>query len=202
MLFFGIWMLVPLLTFKFVFKSPGTHILHYYIPLYALAAFGLSELHNMQKNRELKNLMVVMFMIVLIGQIAINTYIFVPQFRSNYPFKSAQLLGFNLPKATKTYQLFLYGFNYNRNWTEIGHTLKDQGARSFYTNDNKVVATYYVKNLNFTEPGTNYFPPFVVLVPDSSELRTLPEYFIANYNEVGQVATHDTDPVRIYRLKQ
>ncbi len=170
--FMFVWFFVSFVLFTLVFKSPGTHILHYFLPIYILSAVGW-----LGNKFTLKIALVVVAM-----QISSVYYVFA--YNSNYPWVASRFF----PQAQKNYQLFLYGFPYNRSWTQIAEYLNSQkGARGFYTNDNTVVAKYYVKKLDVTIPATNFYPQYYVYVYNNQEFRYPNQEFLSHYSLVQKI---------------
>jgi hypothetical protein len=144
------WFALPFIVFELIFLNPGTHIHNYVLPLIILAAVGFDNFCSVFRSSAI-SLFVQLGVFVLFGvAFALQTYIYVPIFNSAYPWKRlpAPLSYFMLPAVDKQYHLYLYGFPYDRQWSEVAAFMNTQkGAHGFYTNDNTVVAKYYLKTL-------------------------------------------------------
>jgi len=190
-----IWFLIPFVLLELVFKSPGTHILNYLTPLYVLSSLGLFQLISdvSTKKRIFGNFLKALTVGVIMFQAIYVLQTYVPRFSKGYPWESTGI--------SKKYQLFLYGFPYNRQWSEIARVLYSQkGIRGFYTNDNAVVAKYYVNKLNFTEPGANFLPEYFVYVKYSQELMIPTPDFLAHYTQVEQITSDRSVAATIFKL--
>lgn len=181
------WFLIPFVVFELVFKSPGTHILHYYLPVYILSALGWVYFTNKQ-GIILKRLLMSLVVLVSVAQIFSSYYVFIPTFGANYPWISSKLAFLSFPQAQRKYQLFLYGFPYNRGWSQISEYLNVQkGARGFYTNDNTVVAKYYVKKLDITIAAPDFYPQYYVYVYNNQEFKYPDQGFLSHYSLVQKI---------------
>jgi 4-amino-4-deoxy-L-arabinose transferase-like glycosyltransferase len=186
-LFLFMWFVLPFIVFELIFKNPGTHILQYFVPVYILAAYGFANMLD-GSSKVLKYSAAVLFTAAIFLQILIQLYVFIPAFKSNYPWVESKVGFTNFQQAEKKYQLFLYGFPYNRGWDQAAKYLNSQkGTRGFYTNDNTVVAKYYVKKLDITVPASNFYPQYYVYVKNSQELRYPDSEFLSHYNLVSEV---------------
>src|SRR4030043_890621 len=131
-----LWFLIPFILFEFAFSNPGTHIYNYMIPLIILTALGIATVIKRFKNLYVKSGIFIILNILALAltYTALKTY--VPLFNTGYPWNN------DLKK--KTYQIFLYGFPYNRGWDQVSQYFKQiKDVENFYTNDNIMVGRYY-----------------------------------------------------------
>jgi len=136
-----IWFLVPFTLFQLVFKSSGTHIHNFILPLIILSAIGMEAL--------LTNKVILTAFVTLLGglTLAVQSVVFIPFLNKGYPWKDTKILGIRTPKLRQDLQVFAYGFPYYRNWDEIADYLNlyDPGSH-FYTNDNTTIAEFYLRD--------------------------------------------------------
>lgn len=156
-----LWFALPFTVFELFFLNPGTHIHNYLIPLMVLVGLGLVHLSKY-------------FVAALIAALfIIQTIIYIPRFSINYPWKA---------NVNRSYNLYLYGFPYNRGWDQVREYLSaKQGVRNFYTNDNPNVAAYYLNKYDIAPPGPNFLPQYYVYVFDNQEFRYPDEVFMRSY---------------------
>lgn len=137
------WFLFPFILFEFVFKSAGTHIHNYYLPLIMLSGVGLEAAISRIDNI-FKKFLLLLFSAIFILDLVLKSLIFVPMFDLGYPWKDVDI-GLKIPKLRQDLQVFVYGFPYNRAWDQISVYLSDENEGvSFYTNDNIDVAVFYM----------------------------------------------------------
>lgn len=201
-LFLIIWFLLPFSVFEFLFKHPGTHILNYFIPLYIIAGYGFIYLLDLVKYKLIKNIVAMLVILYLAVFVGVQIYIFTPIFNANYPWDGISVYKFSSPNSAK-YQTFLYGFPYNRGWADIRAKMFNFGdVDTFYTNDNAVVAKYYLKEFAISPPGGEFLPKYYIEVPFSQEFKVTPASILDNYTIVDQIKLGHLDPVLIYKLKK
>lgn len=133
-----IWFLIPFVLFEFAFSRPGTHIHNYIIPLIILFSISVSS-HKLLKY---------LFGIVLVVLLVVNIKIFIPRYSTGYPWGES---------SRDEYQLFIYGFPYNRGWDQIAEYLIGQGVRTFYTNDNITIGEWYLLGVPADPSSPHYF---------------------------------------------
>lgn len=186
------WFVVPFLVFEFVFSNPGTHIYNYLVPLIILATLGIFEVASYFRQTTFAFISV-----ILLIQFFVMLFIFVPYFKLNYPWSSNKL-GLALPD--RRYNLFLYGFPYNRGWDQIKlYFSSKSGVRNFYTNDNPAIASYYLKEYDMTPPGSNYLPQYYIDVVKNQEFRDPITNVDSDYFLEDQIFVENVLAARIYK---
>lgn len=193
-----IWLLVTFVFYELLISNPGTHINNYLLPLILLSGFVVSRL-----NRKLLYLIAVPLVIYIL----ISFFVYVPRLNAGYPWKDSKILGMTVQRVSKQYQLFLYGFPYNRGWEQISGYFKEKGgARGIFTNDNDSLAQYYLLGTAYTPPGPNFLPQYYIHVFDNQEIDNPKETFYAQNASHYELETEfyvDGQAVsRIYRLIQ
>lgn len=159
------WFLVPFVVFQVFVRNPGTHILNYILPLFILTGY-LATIY-------FKRVLIVALSILIFLQFLVSFAIYIPVFDIGYPWKNFGTSVINFKKADKSYNLFLYGFPYNRGWDEIRqYMLSLKGVRGVYTNDNATLASYYLKELPYTAPGLHFLPQYYIKVMHNQEIQT------------------------------
>ncbi|OGC69612.1 hypothetical protein A2415_03505 [candidate division WWE3 bacterium RIFOXYC1_FULL_39_7] len=195
------WFFIPFILFELIASNPGTHILHYFVPLYLAAGIGFKVISDLMRGKAKLVLSILAGLIILI-QVAVSIAIFIPSMRLNYPWSETTLFGVELEKATKNYQVFLYGFPYDRGFREARDYLNTlSGVRGIYTNDNSVAAKYYFMKYDFTPTGSNFLPRFYLDVYDSHEFVTTPQEFLNNYVTEKEFYVDGKLTSTLYRLR-
>jgi len=157
-LLFLVWALVPLVLFEFVFSSPGTHIHNYILPLLILSGIGVVKLC-----KKLSSIYIPAYSVIIgiafMCLIWISARTYVPGVNTGYPWNS-------FGHFKKHYQLFMYGFPYNRGWDQVATYLNKADATSFYSNDNITIGEYYTRL-----PADKGKPHYYVSVINNQEFR-------------------------------
>lgn len=144
------WFLVPFITLEFIFSNPGTHIYTYILPLIILTSYG-TEIGIESINNKLYKKLSLGLLHVVIMWISITAAVtYVPSLNKGYPWNA------NLKK--NQYQLFLYGFPYNRGWDQAREFISSKERKStFFTNDNITIGEYYLRPLSAEKETPQYF---------------------------------------------
>src|SRR3989344_4969589 len=166
------WFLIPFIVFELIFQNPGTHINNYLIPIYIMSGVGFVNL--IEKNSvsfKLKKIMIGTVTATLLVSLLIKASVYIPFLNTGYPWKDQYTL-YNLRKANNNYHLYLYGFPYYRGWDVVReYMLTKKGVRGIYTNDNAILAEYYLREFDITPPGSNYLPQYYIDVVDNQEFK-------------------------------
>lgn len=178
-----VWFFIPFITFELIFSNPGTHIYNYFLPLIILVGFFISQLkHNLYTKT--------LFVLITLSVSYTSFTVFVPNLNSGYPW--------NTYIFKDKYQLFLYGFPYNRNWGEVREFINQQREKeNFFTNDNIVVSSYYLYPL----PTYNYNPKYYILVDQNQEYKPYREeiFRVFEYEIVKTIPVDENLNVNIYK---
>jgi len=170
-----VWFIVPYILFEYLFRNPGTHINNYYLPLYIIASVGFVQVIDSLPKSFFRPLLNVGLIIIFIVYGFINTSVYLPGLRFGYPWHNGNI--------DKNYHLYLYGFPYYRAWDQVqAYFSETDGIRNFYTNDNNIIASYYLRKYDLTPPGTNYLPQYYVYIKDSQEFREPSPEFLSSYS--------------------
>lgn len=198
-----LWFLIPFILFQFIFANPGTHILNYFVPLYIMTGYFIYEFIS-TKSYIWKQSKVVslLFYVVLVLQIVFSAFVYVPNLNTGYPWKNSSILGISIKPISRDTNLFLYGFPYNRGWNEIARYINQQNrVRGFYTNDNTVLAKYYLPKYPLTIPGSNFYPQYYIEVPYSQEFTSASAEFLSHYKLQQEIAIANSPAVKVYIIK-
>ena len=145
------WFIIPFVAFELLFSNPGTHIHNYMIPLYILSGLGIYRVFTLLKNKSLQTLYCVTIAIVFALIAVANYSIYIPKFNTGYPWVDSHVGPVSLARVERgKYQIFLYGFPYNRGWAQIREyifTSVPDKPRNFSTNDNVTIAEFYMSPL-------------------------------------------------------
>jgi 4-amino-4-deoxy-L-arabinose transferase-like glycosyltransferase len=184
---FIFWFLAAFIMFQFVFLNPGTHILNYFVPLYALVGYGVYRIFMLMPSKILRRVYILVLGVLGGYLLAFNANIYVPSLSAGYPWNFYE---------EQEYHLFLYGFPYNRSWREVGEYVGElDGVRGIYTNDNDTIAEYYLHGVDYTPPGANFTPQYYVHVFNSQEFNS-DDGISENYEKV-----EGFDGAILYKLK-
>ena len=166
-----IWFIAALAFYEVIIKNPGTHIQNYLLPLIILSGVMLSK-----AGKYVRHAAVALFFLYA----GISFFTFVPSLNTGYPWKQSNFLGLRVNKIEKKYQLFLYGFPYNRGWDRIKTYFEEnKDVNGVFTNDNDSYADYYLRGFAYTRPGPNFLPQYYVHVIDSQEIDNPKETFLS-----------------------
>jgi len=191
-----LWFIVPFIIYQFFMTNPGTHIHNYFIPVYLLSGYAISYLYELVTFKKVYMGIISVFFVLIILR-TFNVYI--PFFSTGYPW--------NVPDYADLhdkYQLFAYGLPYNRNWREIRQYFLslDERVEGVFTNDNDVAGSYYLREFNYTRPGTNFLPQYYIEIKDNQQFVDYKvvkdmtrEEFYSNYGEVVKIG----ESVTIYK---
>ncbi len=197
---FFVWFIVPFILFEFLTLNPGTHIFHYLVPL--ILIFGCyGQLILTSGSAAFKIIGKLLIIFIIIAQVSVSIWMFVPHFKSNYPWRESRFMNLRFPKLDKKFQVFTYGFPYDRGFREIrDHLDSVEGIRGIYTNDNDVVAKYYFMKYDYTPPGPNFLPPYYVNVYNNHEQKDTPPDFLASYTLVKEFYVEGELVSELYKL--
>ena len=187
------WFLFPFILFEVIFSSPGTHILNYLVPIIILSAVGIIEVFNFLKNKIVKSIGVVMIHLIIISITITQINTFTPSFHQGYPWIN------NISKDK--FQLFLYGFPYERGWKEIGiYLLAQRDFDNFYTNDDIEAAAFYL----YPKPTFKYNPTYYVEVFNNQQFKTEDPNFqkVFNYTLQKEIFKDGVKVANIYKRGQ
>ena len=185
---FLLWFGVTFIVFQLSFSNPGTHIMHYIIPLIILSAVGFSNLQGLalKNDKSTKKestgprpvgivLWTFLAFAVFFG-FAGSAAAFVPFLNKGYPWIETRIGPITLKKADAPFNLFLYGFPYYRGWEKVRDFNKAHGIRSFFTNDNVTVAEYYLHGIPSMFPAKpDHFPQYFINVSNNQLFRKMTE---------------------------
>jgi len=165
----SLWFMVTFLSYQFFMTNPGTHIHNYLIPLYFLSGFCVVYVYDYFGTKKFKLIYKYVAILMSILVVARMFFIYVPGLNAGYPWKYSV---FN--NVYSKYQLFVYGFPYNRDWKAIREYFVnlDERVEGVFTNDDDDVAMYYLREFNYTKPGTNFFPQYFIDVRYNMEFTT------------------------------
>ncbi|MFA6981719.1 MAG: glycosyltransferase family 39 protein [Patescibacteria group bacterium] len=185
---FAVWFMTAFVVFQLVFLNPGTHIIHYLIPVIILVGAEISVLRGL-----IGKAITLLLILVLAIQFIYSMKTFVPRFGDGYPWSS---------NVNTDYHLYLYGFPYNRGWDQVRDYLySKEGVRSFYTNDNAVMASYYLQRFDLTPMGANYLPQYYVYVRHPQEFFEPEPGFLLNYQLERDFIVNGEVTTSLYKLK-
>lgn len=140
-----IWFVIPFILFELIFKSVGTHIHNYILPLIILSSVGLVK--AMQSLRaKTQSVLASCIMVILFFVLVIQTQVYIPAFNTGYPWKDTMLLGLKTAKLDQTKDVYVYGFPYYRAWDQINAALAfEEEGRFYFSNDNVAVSEFYMR---------------------------------------------------------
>ena len=174
-----IWFGVPFLLFEIVFSNPGTHILNYVIPLFIFSGVFLNDLTMFLGSRaKVFHGYLVIFLFILVF-VASQAQVFIPSLNRGYPWVDSNV--------SKKYNLFLYGFPYNRGWRQIrDYFLKTGMPRSFYTNDNVTIGEWYLRGIPSKIITKTQFPEVYISVHNNQEFRIEDKEVLGRYSVIRE----------------
>jgi len=186
----GIWFGIPFIVFELIFSNPGTHILNYIIPIIILASYGMIKFYEFLKTNIARNIVISIYVLVTMLITVTQIKVFTPTFNTGYPWNA------NISK--NEYQLFLYGFPYNRNWNEINEFLKKQkDFNNFYTNDDTETSEFYL----YPRPSYKYNPTYFIDIKRNQQFKIQDDNFgkVFEYNIVKEITNNGEVIATIYK---
>jgi 4-amino-4-deoxy-L-arabinose transferase-like glycosyltransferase len=160
-----LWFLFPWLILEGVVYDPGTHIYNYIIPATALMGLGAVALEErlarwsrrvLKTSRGFELLVPAGLGASLLLFTVIAQFLYVDH-TPEYPREARRFLLWTFTLPQQDYRLWLYGFPYNRSWTQIGDYLVSHGSNGYFaTNEDKDIAGYYVHD-TFDIDQAGYF---------------------------------------------
>ena len=186
--------MVPFVAFQFIFTNPGTHIHNYFIPLIIIVSIGIADFMKMVENKVKKQYFYA-FLIYLFGLLfVVDLFTFIPGINNGFPWKASRRYLSFITKVNKNYHLFLYGFPYERGWKQIAEYVEgNKEIRKIYTNDNDTIAQYYLKDVDYTVPGSNYLPEYFIYVFDNQEQVVLPKDMLIELDDKTFDGAYDAE---------
>lgn len=187
---FALWFGLPFVVFELVFRSPGTHIQQYLIPLIIMSGFVIDSLVEYSKKWKVNDILLTIFGVLGIGYVYYSFLTFIPQFNRGYPWKNEEL-------GQLDQSLYLYGFPYRRGWKQVNEHLRRVGANDFYTNDNVTVAEYYLLGI----PANKFEPEFYIEISNSQLFKELDESVFGRYQYILEetIEINGDTTAKIYR---
>lgn len=176
---YGRWFFLPFILLDFFVLVPGTHVHNYLFPLFILAGIGFEKI-----KKGWFYLVSITFMVLIF---ITQAQVFIPKFNLGYPFMDSSLLGIPQLKINKGYSTPIYGFVYNRSWKEISEYMtKQKRVPSFTTNENKVVAEYYLFGYSYTDWDPKRPATFYIQVNNSQEIDKIIPIDLLRYEMVTE----------------
>jgi len=188
------WFLVPFVVFEFIFSNPGTHIHNYFIPLIVMISIGIVDLLEFMGSNYIRQAVYIGLVCVFLTLFSVAVFVYVPGANRGYPWKDSNLGSTEASRISKNFHLFLYGFPYERGWTQIARYVEEKGGiRGYYTNDNVVVAQYYLRGIDLTKPGVNFLPDHFIYVYDNQEFVDLPKDMLVELDKTPFTDVYDLE---------
>jgi len=186
----GSWLLLPLVSFIFIFSDPGTHIQQFVIPLVIMAAAVLYKMYSFSARLGIQGVLTGIAAVTASGYLYYNFMAFIPAFDKGYPWEESYLID-------RESDLYIYGFTYHRGWKQVSEHLKESGAKTFYTNDNVTIASYYLLGI----PADKQEPHFYVEIAKNQMFRPLNRAVFGSYEYVldAVIRTEGSDTAKIYK---
>jgi hypothetical protein len=176
---YGRWFFWPFILLDFFVLIPGTHVHNYLFPLFILSGIGFDNLQ--------KIISYPVSIVSLIFVYLVQLQVFLPKLNLGYPFRDSTLFGLNQLKINKGYSTPIYGFVYNRSWKEIGEFMRKQKrVPSFTTNENKVVAEYYLFGYSYTDWDPIKPAEFFILINNSQEIEKIVPVDLLRYEKISE----------------
>ena len=198
-----LWFLVPFVAFQLLFSNPGTHIHNYVIPLIILVSLGIVDVYEALQSDFQKSVFYAVTMYVFATLFLVSAFAFIPKINTGYPFALSNRFATKFPIVEKKYQLFLYGFPYNRGWDQIRDYAKAHPeVHKVYTNDNDTIAHYYLRGVDYTRPGANYIPKYYIHVANNQEYSKTDAAILESYDVEKEFVVDGEVTAIMYKLKE
>lgn len=178
---FIVWFGIPFLLFESIFSNPGTHILSYVIPLIIFSGVFISEMIKFLGTNVKRSGGYLVISLMIIIYAFSQAQVFIPLLNTGYPWTGN--------KVNNKYNLFLYGFPYNRGWRQVREYFVQNGMpRSFYTNDNVTIGEWYLRGVPSKIITYSQFPEVYISVSDNQEFRAEDAISLTNYNVIKEIS--------------
>lgn len=143
-----LWFLFPWLLYELLVYDAGTHIYTYLMPVTILLAFGLRAVEGALRRllgRRVGNALTVAGLALLFGFLFLLSHFLFVDHTPEYPWEQRRFLFWTLGQPETDYQLWLFGFPYNRKWEEVGgYVAANQGNGYYATNEKHTIAEFYL----------------------------------------------------------
>jgi 4-amino-4-deoxy-L-arabinose transferase-like glycosyltransferase len=198
-----LWFFLPFFLFQLVVMNPGTHIHNYFIPLFIMTGFLFDRLLNIIKRDIWKYVAVASAVLVFLYMFIVQTSTYVPYFNKGYPWIDSTVAFTKQTQANRNYQLFLYGFPYNRGWDQVREFMLSQGKiESVYSDENDTIAEFYLRGFTYAPPTiiqkAEYF--FEIIHDQETSLNeTYLEKRRGSYTLIKEIYVEDAVTARIYK---
>lgn len=204
-IFWLLWLILPVLFFeKFVYIS-GTHIYTYLVPMFVVLAYGLVTLESIVfKTFEYQLVRIFNFLgiLVLFAFLIAQSYaVFVDNHRE-YPWEEEKFLLWTFPKPNPVYHVSAFGFPYFRNWQEIGDFIRMKPEIVAYnTNERSSISRFYVD----LEKDTDLAGYYIYIKNPQSFTNSIPhekaQYWSERYEPEFTLTRFGKDMVRVYVME-
>jgi len=176
---FLVWFGVPFLLLEFIFSNPGTHILNYIIPLVIFSGVFLTEVVNLLGTSIRSSTGYLVIFLVIVVYTFSQAQVFVPPLNNGYPWTGN--------KINEKYNLFLYGFPYNRGWRQVREYFMQNGMpRNFYTNDNVTIGEWYLRGVPSKILTDSQFPEVYISIDNNQEFRIEDKMVLDSYKIIKE----------------
>lgn len=142
-----LWALFPILVWEVVTDVPGTHIYNYLIPLFVLAAFGITVIEHfigrVIKSKLAHTISVFGVSILFVFAFLLSNFVFVDH-TQEYPWEIANFAGRTIQKPNPIFHNSLFGFPYNRGWEEIREYVLENNNGHYATNERASIPRFYI----------------------------------------------------------
>ena len=187
---FGLWFGLPFVVFELVFRSPGTHIQQYLIPLIIMSGYVINELIGLVKKWGTNDIVLAIFVVAGLGYLCYSFSTFIPALNKGYPWRNEELGRLNQ-------SLYLYGFPYHRGWKQVNEHLTSVNDNEFYTNDNLIIASYYLRGISLR----GYKPKYYVDISQNQLFKEIDRSVFGPFEYVldKTIEVDGRNQARIYR---
>jgi len=139
------WFLGSYSFYFFIMKDPRTHVYVVFIPLFILAGYGFFRLYSAISAVKLRNVLLILFSVVLLYISGLNWVIFVDK-SPEYPWWDKDYLGqpiYRIGRARHKKIEGVFGFNSYRAWDQLADLYKRGCITGDFNSNEKDSITYF-----------------------------------------------------------
>lgn len=202
------WFLGSYSFYFFVMKDPRTHVYVSMLPLFIVAAYGLSQSYRSIKSKVLANIAMGMVLLSFFFVSGVNWVIFVDK-NPEYPWYDKDFMGWPIYRIDRVRHKKIegvFGFNNYRGWEKVAD-LYNRGCMvgSFNSNEKDSISYFYVRQhqkqgdeWEFKLDADNLV---IIEGPHSWEYFDNYNRISGNYIKIGEIYSGDYAVSKIYGLR-
>lgn len=156
--FLLLWLVGVVIFFEGVVTVPGTHVIHYLLPLAILMALGIEFVFTMVKPRVLRGIGAAGLSTMFVFTFLQTNAIFVDG-SQEYPWEPETFYAWTFPEVRRdTYKVPIFGFPYDRGWSDVRAYLGTRNdVQTCDSNDKSAIQNFYTYPCPRDEDGADVY---------------------------------------------